>query len=205
MRNLYRFLALSIWVVACLVLFHIFYQNAKETAIVELNARQMIHARQAAKGIEEFFSHWVTLLESTALRESIVSLNDEGKSQMAFILWNHEQGVKAIARVDERGRIIHRVPYDPKLIGTDISRRDHVRKVMQTHRPVLSGVFTLAQGTRGVVLHVPVFDAGQYRGSLGVEFDFEVVSKTFLESIAIGETGYAWMIDRDGIELYCPV
>jgi PAS domain S-box-containing protein len=204
-KSLYRFLALSIWVIACLALFHIFYQNAKETAIAELNARQMIHAKQAAKGIEEFFNHWITLLESTALRDSIVSLNDEGKSQMAFILWNHEQGVKAIARVDERGRIIHRVPYDPKFIGTDISRRDHVRKVMQTHRPVLSGVFTLVQGTRGVVLHVPVFDAGQYRGSLGVEFDFEVISKTFLENIAVGETGYAWMIDQDGIELYCPV
>ncbi len=205
MRNVYRFLALFVWIAVCLLLFHIFYQNAKETAIADLNARQMIHAKQAAKGIEGLFDHWITLLESTARRDSIIRLNDPGKRQMAFILWTHEQGVKGITRVDQRGRILYTFPYDPKVIGVDISRQDHIRKIMQTHRPVLSGVFTAVQGFKVVALHVPVFEAGAYRGSLGVLLDFKDISKRFLENIVIGETGYAWMVDRAGTELYCPV
>jgi hypothetical protein len=32
-----------------------------------------------------------------------------------------------------------------------------------------------------------------------------VIARRYLEKIRIGETGYAWMISRDGTELYCPV
>jgi hypothetical protein len=34
---------------------------------------------------------------------------------------------------------------------------------------------------------------------------FEALAKPYLEDIRIGKTAYAWMISRDGTELYCPV
>ena len=205
MRNAYKIIALSLWIAVCLLLFHIFYQNAKETAIADLNARQTIHGKQAAKGIEGFFDHWITLLTSTSKRNSIIDLDDEGKKQMEFVLRNHEEGIRGITRVDQAGRILYTLPYDAKLIGADISNQGHVQAIMRTHRPVLSGVFTAVQGFRAVALHVPVFRGTEYRGTLAVLLDFGVISKRFLEDIIIGKTGYAWMIDRDGIELYCPV
>ena len=35
--------------------------------------------------------------------------------------------------------------------------------------------------------------------------DFQAISRRLLEVIRIGESGYAWMINQTGIELYCPV
>jgi len=70
----------------------------------------MIHMKQAAKAIEGYFEHWISLLRSTAKRDSIIALNDEGKDQMEFILSNHEKGIMGISRVDEEGRIVHSLP-----------------------------------------------------------------------------------------------
>ena len=36
---------------ACVFLFNIFYREAKNSAITRLNEEQMIHAKQAARGI----------------------------------------------------------------------------------------------------------------------------------------------------------
>ncbi|MEW6669891.1 MAG: ATP-binding protein [Thermodesulfobacteriota bacterium] len=205
MRYRYRFLMLAVWLAACLLVFHLFYENAKEEAIADLNARQTIHMRQAAMAIEGFFEHWIALLSSTARRDSIIALDEDGKNQMEFIYSNYEQGLKAISRVDEGGRIVHAIPYDPEHTGADLSGQRHVQEMMATHKPVLSSVFETVQKSDAVALHVPVFEGDTFRGSLGILFDFGVISKQFLKDILIGETGYAWMVDKDGIELFCPV
>ena len=67
MRYRYRFLVLSALVIVCLFLFQAFYRRAKQDAIEELNARQMIYAKQAVKGIEGYIDHWITLLTATAM------------------------------------------------------------------------------------------------------------------------------------------
>ncbi len=205
MKRAYIFLALSLWIAVCLLLFHTFYQDAKEMAIADLNARQTIHAKQAAKGIEAFFAHWTSLLANAGQRRSLIRLDDEGKRQMEFILRSRPQDIKGITRVDREGRILYTLPHGTTHVGADISDQRHIREIMRTHRPVLSGVFTTVQGFRAVTLHVPVFDKKEYRGTLAVILDFGAISKSFLEDIAVGGAGYAWMIDRDGIELYCPV
>ncbi|OPX98529.1 MAG: Blue-light-activated protein [Syntrophorhabdus sp. PtaB.Bin006] len=35
--------------------------------------------------------------------------------------------------------------------------------------------------------------------------NFQSLAKRYLEDIKIGETGYAWVISRDGTELFCPI
>ncbi len=62
--NKKTFIALMIvCTAACAFLFNIFYREAKNTAITKLNEEQMIHAKQAARGIEEFFATWTRRLE----------------------------------------------------------------------------------------------------------------------------------------------
>ena len=58
------FIALTIvFTGACAFLFNIFYKEAKNTAITKLNEEQMIHAKQAARGIEDFFATWTRRLK----------------------------------------------------------------------------------------------------------------------------------------------
>ncbi len=87
----------------------------------------------------------------------------------------------------------------------DISFQKHVQKVIQTKQPVLSDVFTAVQGFDAVACHMPVMQDGIYRGSLAVLIPFAHLAKEYLDNIRIGKNGYAWLISREGTELYCPI
>jgi PAS domain S-box-containing protein len=205
MKHRYLFGLLLGLVCASLYFFHVIYSEVKEKTISDLNSRQLIHARQAGRGIEEYFSDLIIFLTKVSESGHIISLDDQGRKEMDFALKTNREEIKAITRVDERGRILYTLPYDGAAIGRDISYQKHIREIMMTRKPVVSDVFTAIQGYNAVALHVPVFKGNEYRGTLAFLINFQAISRKFLEDIRIGETGYAWMISRDGIELYCPV
>ena len=189
----------------CLYLFQMIYSEVKEKTIADLNSQQLIHAKQAGRGIEEYFSDLITFLTKVSESGHVISLDDQGRKELDFALKINREGIKAITRVDEMGRILYTLPYDGTAIGKDISYQKHIREIMKTRKPVVSDVFTAVQGYNAVALHVPVFKGNEYRGTLAFLIDFQAISKRFLKDIRIGETGYAWMTSREGIELYCPV
>jgi PAS domain S-box-containing protein len=205
MKRSYLFGLLLGMVCFCFYLFQVIYTGVKEKTIADLNSRQLIHARQAGRGIEYFFSDLITFLTKVSESGHVVSLDDQGRKELDFALNINRKEIKAITRVDETGRILYTLPYDGTAIGRDISYQKHIREIMKTRKPVVSDVFTAVQSYNAVALHVPVFKGNEYRGTLGVLIDFQAISKKFIEDIRIGETGYAWMTGRDGIELYCPV
>jgi two-component system cell cycle sensor histidine kinase/response regulator CckA len=189
----------------CAFLFTFFYQEAKREAIHNLNVQQSLHARQAAQGIQDFFNHWTGSLTVLSKWRHIIDLDQTGREALdSFYQVNREQ-IRGITRVDASGRILYTIPYDRNLIGRDISFQNHVREVMRTRKPAISDVFTAVQGYQTVALHVPVFGDGPYRGTIAVTIDFQSLARRYLEVIKIGKTGYAWVISRDGTELYCPV
>ena len=192
-------------VCSCLYLFHVIYSDVKQKTIADFNSRQLIHAKQAGRGIEEYFGDLISFLTKAAEDKHIIDLNDQGKEEMAFALKTSRKEIKAITRVDATGRILYTLPYDASVIGRDISYQKHIREIMNTRKPVVSDVFTAVQGYNAIALHVPVFKGKEYRGTLCFLIDFEAISRRFLQDIRIGETGYAWMMSREGVELYCPV
>ena len=205
MRHKYLYGLLIAVVCVCLYLFHVIYSEVKEKTISDLNSRQLIFARQAGRGIEEYFSDLIIFLTKISESGHVISLDDQGRKEMDFALKTNREEIKAITRVDERGRILYTLPYDGTVIGKDISYQKHIREIMKTRKSVVSDVFTAVQGYNAVALHVPVFKGNEYRGTLAFLIDFQAISRRFLQDIRIGETGYAWMTSRDGIELYCPV
>jgi hypothetical protein len=53
------FIALAlIFAGACIFIFERVYEEAKSAAITKLDQQEMIYARQAARGIEEYFATW---------------------------------------------------------------------------------------------------------------------------------------------------
>ena len=189
----------------CAFLFTLFYQEARREAIHNLNVQQSLHARQAARGIEDFFIHWTGILTVLSESRHIIDLDQTGRETIgSFYKANREQ-IRAITRVDAEGRIVYTIPFDRKVIGRDISYQNHVQEVMRTRKPAISDVFTAVQGYQTVALHVPVFGDGIYRGTIAITVDFQSLARRYLEVIKIGKTGYAWVVSRDGTELYCPV
>lgn len=181
------------------------YVEVREKAVVQLNERQMTHARQAARSIQDFFENYLYQLKNLAVSEHIVRLDEQGRELLGLFYLSHWEQITAVSRVDEKGTISYMVPQSGSAVGTDNSWREPIQQVMQTHQPVISDVITLPPAGQTVVCHVPVFERGVYRGTLGISVPFNFITKKYLNEVKIGEFGYAWLINQKGIELYCPV
>ena len=96
-------------------------------------------------------------------------------------------------------------PYNESLIGNDISYQEHVRKIITTHKPVISDVFMSVQGFLAVAIHFPIFKGQEYAGSLAILIKIDKVGKLYLEKIKIRGSGKAWIITENGTEIYCPI
>jgi two-component system, cell cycle sensor histidine kinase and response regulator CckA len=188
----------------CVLVFNLIYEKAKESAVNRLNDEQMIHARQAARGIEEHFATWTGILTSLSRMGEIVNLDEAGKRQMELFYDAHHEQIRSFTRMDENGTILFTIP-DKGMIGRNLKSQKHVQELLKTRKPVVSNVFRTLQGFDAVALHVPVFKGAQFKGSIAVTINFQTLAKRYLEIIKIGKTGYAWVVSRDGTELYCPV
>ncbi len=202
-RNIVLILISSLFV--CFYLFFVTYDEAKEKAISDLVSRQQILAEQAKSEIEYFFNNTHQFAKQLTRSDHIVIFDEIGKNEMGLAFSLRPKGIRAITRVSKKGRIIYTMPENKSVINSDISYQAHVKKILSTHKPVVSDVFQTVQGYRAIAMHVPVFHENQYQGSLAILIDFLSISKRSLENIRIGETGYAWMTSQNGIELYCPI
>ncbi len=198
------FVSLAVLAVFLFALFAI-YQDAKKKAIDDLNSTQLVHARQAARGISDHMNHVIATLDLMGRMPDIRELNDAGRRFMEDYHRLHSTEIKGITRVDAQGRIAYTVPYNAQAIGRDITEQEHVRTVLLTHTPVISDVFMAVQGFRTIAVHVPVFRGGSFAGTLAFLLPFDAIAKRHIENIQIGTSGYAWVISEKGIEISCPV
>ncbi len=219
MKKRYILLFFIVVIGFCSWLFSSFYNQIKQGAIVDLNNEQLLHARHAARGIEDFFNYWMSILTSLSESTLIIDMDETAKWNIELLYNANQDKIRAITRVDAEGRIVYTYPFNPdvigrnisqqdhvrEIIGRNISQQDHVREIMRTHKPVISDVFFAVQGYDTVAIHVPVFRNRIYQGTIAVTINFQALSKRYIEDIKIGKTGYAWMTSRDGIKLYCPV
>lgn len=181
------------------------YRMVRQNTIDALNAQQLLLARQAAKGIDEHFGHYRSILTYLSKQKSIIRLNGQGE-QLIQDMYNFNQGaLSAITRIDASGHIQYTMPHNPEVIGKDVSMQEHNKQIIQTHKPLVSEVFTAAQGYQTVAFAYPVFDNNIYAGCITVLIPFETITKKYLATILLGEDGYAWLISGSGVELYCPV
>jgi signal transduction histidine kinase len=188
----------------CISLFYYLYSVEKNKTIDELNARQLVHAKQAAKGLENYVDSWIKQLIILSRNESIIKLTPQGKKFIDTFYEEQKEQIKSIARVDLKGKIIYAPKY-LSLTGKNIVLEKHISEILTSKKVIVSDVFSAVQGYNAMAIHVPVYDGTKFIGTLGAIIQVENAAKRFLEDIVIGESGYAWMISKDGTELYCPV
>jgi two-component system cell cycle sensor histidine kinase/response regulator CckA len=194
-----------LFIVAGGVLFYLTYQNIHGEMIDGLNARQLIHAKQAVRGIDNFFGDHINILKNYSKNEHIATMNESGKRLMREFILNHRGETSIISRIDSRGRILYAEPYDRKVIGLPVTKMEEFLKVKHTHQIVISDVFTNRRGFQSIIVHAPVFKNGRFNGTLSLLLSFEFIAKRYIEDIRIGKDGYARVVSRDGIELFCPI
>lgn len=185
-------------------MFQLFYKEAEKIAISKLHEEQTIHAKQAARGIEEFFTTWTRNLGALARMDEVVSNDAVGPRSLKFFYESNKQFVTSIGRVNEHGIITYNYP-DSRTQGIDISGQSHVRELLRERKPVISDVFRAVEGFDAVAVYAPAFSGEEFKGGVVVLINFESLAHHYVEVIRVGETGYAWMLSRDGTILYTPV
>ena len=194
---------LALWIGFCILFFVSIHEAAKKRTIDGVNARQRVHAEQAARGIEDFFRHWIAHLSFLAEKEEVRDFVIRSQKIMEMVYDCHGNEIKGLTRVDAKGTILYTFPEVSGVIGRNISGQKHFRQIMATHKPVVSDVFQTVQGYEAIVLHMPIFTEGHFNGSVAALFDFKTISKRYLENIRIGPSGHAWMLNAVGTVLFC--
>jgi PAS domain S-box-containing protein len=196
---------LPIVLVAFYLLFYMIYQDIKERTINEFNTEQLILAQTAGQGISNFFKDFQANMQFMAELPAVA----KGLSERDSVLFNfykrHKDLIEAVSLIDNKGRIINTFPENRSVIGRDITYQEHVREILATHQPVISDVFTAAQGYQAIAMHVPVFQDTSYRGSIAILISIDKLGKIFLGKIKVRGTGKVWMLSQNNVELYCTV
>jgi signal transduction histidine kinase len=205
MRRILRSAVLIVIVVMSVAMMYLPYVELKKNAVEDLNERQELIVNQTALSIETFFAEQRKMLRHFAMHPTFINFNADGALSIQREYINSSDYVKAITRYDSDGIIMYSYPYPEDSIGKDISAQAHVKKILAEHKPNISDVFTAVQGYETVALSEPIFDGDEFVGVVAFLIDFKFIARNFLENIRIGENGYAWMISRDGTELYCPI
>ncbi|MCD8491696.1 MAG: cache domain-containing protein [Geovibrio sp.] len=204
MKAFLRFGILIILFTAAFAALYVSYAEVRKKSLEKLAERQMLLAKQAVTGIEEFFGSYTNMFMQYTLAPEMVNFDNEGKRLIRTLYTFNKRQFRAVTRYDENGIIIYTFPERPELVGTRIADQAHVKKMLKSREPLLSDVFTALQGYQTVTLNIPVFDGAVFKGVLAALVDFEYVASKYVGSISIGETGYAWMIDREANLIFSP-
>lgn len=62
-----------------------------------------------------------------------------------------------------------------------------------------------AQGYLAIALHVPVFKEEVFAGSLAILIQINKLGQQYLGNNEVRETGNVWLINENGVEIYCPL
>ncbi len=201
------FSAVLVFVTATVLLglFYLPYWSVRKKTIAAFDNEQMILADQAIKGIELFFDTYAKALRYFAGQAAIIRLDDSGRILMDDFLSIHASELSAISRVDAAGRILYTTAPGEGITGKDISEQLYSQRVLETHRPIISDVFTTVQGNGFIVFAYPIFDAMEYVGSINFLIPFAYIADKYLEPIRVADRGFVMMLSSSGMGLYGPM
>ncbi len=114
----------------------------------------------------EFFDRANALLETLASGYSLKSGNKlliETKIREAYN--TNKNLFSSLTYMNKDGIIVYTFPHE-EVSGTSIRDQSHVQLLLQTHRPVISWPLKTVQGIYAVVIHQPVFEGNEFKGSV---------------------------------------
>jgi PAS domain S-box-containing protein len=113
-------------------------------------------------------------------------------------LLDHVGGrVDSIYRIDKRGKVLHRVPYEQGCIGRDYAGTPGISFVLENHEPYLSEVFDIYPGVPGFSLSQPVFDDDHFMGVICFLISLQTLNESVCH-IQNGAAGSVWVINKGG-------
>lgn len=192
----------------------IYFSNRNHREIVrsateQFNQQQLILARSVAVAV----GHFVAGIEDDVLilsKLSVVQKMEPGILEKMEILFGGIPPQISSRRLDRDGILRYIYPYDEgwqeELIGIDYSQEAYFQEAKETGEVVLSGLFINEAGERRIRVVRPVYiedekGGKEFNGVITCSFDLEILNTLYIAPIISGKTGYAWLLNKEGIFL----
>ena len=202
-RSLTYMLAVSFLAISVLVLLvssgielYTNYRTQKETIF----SRQQLVAQHAAQSVAGFVQERFEVLETAARLQDIYLMPVERQRQMLQSLLGVKRSFRQLLLLDDEGRIVVRASRislqssplsEPFCVDSFVSARDGKRYIS----PVYIDHTT---SEPMMVIALPLFNIlGDFKGSLVVEVNLKFMWD-LIETLKVGETGKAYVVDRQG-------
>lgn len=142
--------------------------------------------------------YYADSIENGELNEDIMSLAHETAQQFYESISDISE---AIFIVDKNGKTILECSDEGSYEGLDVSDRDYFLDSISGASAWGNVVTSKGTGDNVVVYSVPLKNhLGDIVGVIAIPVRFEAISK-FVDEVSIGENGYAFMINKDGLVL----
>lgn len=203
-RQLLLLFLLPLFSIAIITGFFTSYHYVEKLVIEAFNEQQLIHAKDTADRIEHLLEDVIGHLEHQIRETPNLQLTPKDVRSLLNRISTYNDLYTGLARMDRNGILAWSYPNN-SVAGTSIADQPHIRRILQTRELTVSDVFSAVEGMDTVAIHVPIFNEGEFDGSLSALIPFDTIVNSYLKNVNIGNAGYAWVISEGGIEIYCPV
>jgi PAS domain S-box-containing protein len=208
------------------------HREMQEMATRQFNQQQLILARSAAAGIEAYFQEFTAELSSLTNLPEVQQMGPECLQHLQHAYWGFPPRT-SIRLLDRNGILRFIYPFDGwrgELIGRDYSQEAFFQEAKETGRPGVSQLMANERDETRTRIAVPIYstheaeavrvgdevgvvaalinpeepESGEFRGVLVGSFDPYVIAQDFVSPIVSAKTGYAWLLDNEGIFLAHP-
>lgn len=121
----------------------------------------------------------------------------DGYCPEKLVFENLKGKVNLLYRIDTRGVVQCRIPWEKGKARTDYSHKPGVSIVMRDHRCYISGIFKSNSGIENISVCYPVFEGEQFIGVLRAVIYLSTI-RNCLKDRTVSEEGYAWIVDNEG-------
>jgi signal transduction histidine kinase len=191
----------------------IYLSNRNHREIVRLateqfNQQQLILARSAAISIE----HFIADIEDDVIALSklpVVQKMEYEILRSMGVLYNGIPPLTSSRRLDKNGILRYIYPFEgwrKELVGRDYSQESYFQRVKETDEVVISSFIINEVGQKRIRIIGPVYieDEGgkkEFNGVIICSFDPEILNNLYIFPIISGKTGYAWLLNEEGVFL----
>jgi len=184
------------------------YRETIRLASEQFNRQQLILARSAARGIE----HFIADVDDDLLALSnfpVVQRMETGILDRMKILYQGIPPQTSSRRLDKNGILRFIYPNEgwrKDLTGRDYSEEPWFQKAKKTGEVVISGLIINEAGERRIRVVRPVYvedEKGirEFNGVIICSINPETMANLYVSPIVSGDTGYAWLLNEQGIFL----
>jgi methyl-accepting chemotaxis protein len=166
-----------------------------------VSSQQQLIAQDAANTVRSFFQEKFILLEAAVSRGSLVNTRQEERKLALERLLGHEPAFRQLVLLDAQGQEVVRVSRQSNLVVCNLTERvdgDMFTKATQGKTYASSIHIDEVTSEPLIMMAMPVTDVfGDFQGVLMAEVNLKFMWD-LVGQIKVGDTGYAYVVDRQG-------